>query len=73
MTRERILLILGIWIAVLPYLGFPHSWKSVLFTLSGLAVGYVSYLMYRNSRKKDHVVFDSFSENKDFSDNSVQE
>lgn len=47
MKKARLFLILGIWIAVLPYLGFPSSWKNVLETLSGLALMYYSYLFYK--------------------------
>jgi hypothetical protein len=44
MKTARTLLILGIWIAILPYLGFPYSWKKILLTLSGLGVAYISYV-----------------------------
>ena len=66
MKRERILLLLGVWVAVLPYLGFPHSWKNVLFTLSGLGLIYLSYILHRESKMKEGAkeVFDNFSENK---------
>jgi len=50
-------LILGVWIAILPYLGFPYSWKSVLYTLTGLAIIYLSYAMYQAEE------FDNFREN----------
>ena len=60
-------LILGIWTAVLPYLGFPYSWKSILFTLTGLALIYLSYAMYQE-HKKEHAAddsFDNFRENRE--------
>ncbi len=61
-------LILGVWTAVLPYLGFPSSWKNVLFTLTGLALIYLSYAMYQE-HKKDNASdgsFDNFRENAGF-------
>ena len=65
MRRVRVLLILGIWVAVLPFLGFPYSWKDILTALSGLGLIYVSFVMYRESRvgetKKE--IFENFSEN----------
>ncbi len=67
MRKARILLILGIWIVALPYLGFPHSWKDVLTLLSGLGLIFVSYLVYRESKIKEiseSTTFDNFSENK---------
>ena len=69
MRKERILLILGIWVAILPYLGFPHSWKNVLFTLSGFALMYFSYILFKESKKEEakeegeEETFDNFSEN----------
>ena len=68
MKRARILLILGIWVAILPYLGFPYSWKEVLFTLSGLGLVYLSYMLYRERKKEENPeeAFDNFRENSDF-------
>jgi uncharacterized membrane protein len=65
MRKARILLILGIWVAVLPYLGFPQSWKNVLFPLSGLGLVGVSYMFYREWKGKqgEKETFDNFSEN----------
>ncbi len=68
MRKARILLILGIWIAILPYLGFPLSWKDILATLSGLLLIYISYTFYIDFKKKEVLKksFDNFSENHDF-------
>ena len=66
MRQLYIYLILGIWIAVLPLLGFPYSWKGVLTSLSGLAIAYMSYMSYRESKMKEikeEKTFDNFSEN----------
>lgn len=65
MKKARILLIFGVWVTVLPYLGFPYSWKNVLFTLSGIGLIYFSYTLYKESRTKEvkTEVFDNFSEN----------
>jgi cbb3-type cytochrome oxidase subunit 3 len=46
MRKEKTLLIIGIWIMVLPFLGFTHSWRTILFLISGLAVIYLAYLFY---------------------------
>ncbi|HEV7701839.1 MAG TPA: hypothetical protein VGO63_00105 [Candidatus Paceibacterota bacterium] len=54
MRKERVLLILGVWVAVLPYLGFPYSWKNILFTLSGLAIIYFSYSLYKEYKTKNN-------------------
>ncbi len=69
MNKARTLFIFGVWIAVLPYLGFPSFWRNILFTLSGLILIYFGYAMYHeNSKKKisQRKTFDNFSENHDF-------
>jgi len=68
MQKARIFFFLGIWLALLPYLGFPSLWKSVLTTLSGLWLIYLGYMLYRESKAKESNVrtFDNFSENESF-------
>lgn len=46
MRKERTLLILGIWVAILPFLGFPTNWRKVLFIITGIALIYLAYLFY---------------------------
>jgi hypothetical protein len=71
MSKARMVLILGVWVALLPYLGFPYSWKDYLFTISGFLLIYVSYALYSEQKKseKQPEVFDNFSENQEFTDN----
>ena len=38
MTLDTIIMLLGAFIAILPFLGFPASWDTVLFFLAGIAV-----------------------------------
>ncbi len=66
MRKPYMLLVFGIWVAILPYLGFPSFWKNILFTLSGFGLIYFSYMLYRESkksRKNQKETFDNFSEN----------
>lgn len=74
MRRARILLMFGIWVAILPYLGFPYSWKNILFSLSGLGLVYLSYVLYKESKTKktEKKTFDNFSENHDFDLNKTK-
>jgi hypothetical protein len=69
MRKTRLLLLLGIWVAVLPYLGFPYAWKDTLTALSGLGLIFFSYILYRDYKKREEVkeIFDNFRENSDFS------
>lgn len=46
MRKERILFIVGIWLMVLPYLGFPVGIKKILFTVTGFVIVSMSYLLY---------------------------
>lgn len=47
MSLQKFFFIMGIWIAILPYLGFPRSTDSILYLLSGLALMYAAYKMRR--------------------------
>lgn len=54
---------------VLPYLGFPYSWKDILMNLTGLSLIYLSFKLYKESKIKEikeEKIFDNFSENKFF-------
>ncbi len=70
MLKARTLLILGIWTAVLPYLGFPYKIKNILFVLTGLALIYVSFVVYKetrkNSKEENEKNFENFRENRGF-------
>ena len=67
MNKAHILLILGLWVATLPYLGFPYSWKDALITVSGLGLIYFSYILFQELKIKEkdlEKTFENFSENK---------
>jgi len=68
MSKPKKFLTLGVWIIILPFLGFPMGIRNLLFVLSGLVLVYLSYGLYLESEKgsKDKETFDNFSENKDF-------
>ena len=66
MRKARILLFLGVWVAILPYLGFPYSWKDVLTTFSGLGFIGFSYLLYLEHKETNTETFENFSENQGF-------
>lgn len=46
MRKERTLFIMGFWVALLPFLGFPNSWRKILFIITGLLLIYLAYLFY---------------------------
>ena len=68
MRKARTFLFLGVWVAVLPYLGFPHSWKNILFSLSGLFLAYLGYILQHDEKLQERKNaggqnFDNFKEN----------
>ncbi len=75
MRKVRILLFLGLWVAILPYLGFPYSWKDIIMTISGVCLIVLSYLLYRESlnNKNKEEIFENFSENNIFEESKEEE
>jgi hypothetical protein len=56
MRKEKTLLIIGLWVSILSFLGFPIFWRKILFLITGLAIMYLAYLFYlevKNRRAKD--------------------
>jgi hypothetical protein len=45
MPKSKIILALGCMIALLPFLGFPHSWESFLEVVGGLSIVSLSVLI----------------------------
>ena len=59
MSKQRAIFLLGIWVMVLPFLGFPNSWRKILFAITGLLLVYVSYTLRRRAvlRRKPETPF----------------
>lgn len=69
MKRVKAIFFLGLWVVLLPYLGFPHAIKNILFVLSGISLMAIAFLIYKGIKKnkpKVKVSFENFSENTDF-------
>ena len=45
MTKEMWIIVLGIVVALVPFLGFPGSWKTVIFVLVGLAIAVLAFII----------------------------
>ena len=47
------------------FLGFPYSFKKILFVITGFILIYLSFVLYKDYKKGnvEKEVFDSFSEN----------
>ena len=50
--EEKILIGLGVWLAVLPFTGVPRSWKNALISITGLVVVYLAALLWRKTRTR---------------------
>ena len=64
----------GVWVAVLPYLGFPASLKDIFFTVTGLGIIYLGFMLYKESKAGEEIkekTFDNFSENQNFNENAA--
>lgn len=68
MYISKLLLIIGLWVIVLPYLGFPTFIKNILFIITGLALIYLSLVVRKSFKKETPIkrLFENFSENLDF-------
>ena len=54
MSQRQVLMIFGVWLAILPFLGFPLDWEKALACLSGLLIVILAYrLKPVNADKND--------------------
>lgn len=51
MSKRQILGIIGIWVIILPFLGFPSGWKTVLLVLTGIGICALAYSTRRSISK----------------------
>ncbi len=47
MIKQRAIFIIGLWVLLLPFLGFPIIWKKILFAGTGILLMGLAYLLYR--------------------------
>ncbi len=70
MNRQRAILISGIWVAILPFLGFPGSWKTFFFFVTGANLAYIAYKMNKERmtalhKREEAARLLPYAENKD--------
>lgn len=66
MSKQRIIIILGVLVAVMPYLGFPLSWRKGFFLVAGIAIAITAYRMGRELkalRAEEEDLLTSFKDN----------
>jgi|APSaa5957512535_1039671.scaffolds.fasta_scaffold165750_2 hypothetical protein len=76
MTKQRILFLIGIWVAVLPFLGFPSIIRNVFFLVTGLGIILLSYFMYIQTKaisEMDEKGGGIFAKEEDLEDESIED
>lgn len=66
MRKERALFIIGLWVLVLPFSGFPSSWRTLFFVVTGILIMYIAYLFYLQAKKN---ILSNSNHSKTFVDN----
>jgi hypothetical protein len=52
MTLDTLIMLLGTFVAILPFLGFPNSWDNVLLLGAGIIIVLLGMVVrFRNSRR----------------------
>lgn len=49
-SKNRLILILGILVALMPFSGFPAVWKNFFYIIFGLTIAVLSFLLARHKR-----------------------
>ena len=69
MSKERILLLVGLIEAITPLSGFPTTWKKIIISIGGLLIIYIAYILHNQKKKytpKNKV--EVFTENRGFNE-----
>jgi energy-coupling factor transporter transmembrane protein EcfT len=52
MSKKQILSIIGVWVALLQYIGFPESISSILYIFTGVIIIWFAYSFVSGHEKK---------------------
>ncbi len=65
MSKEMMVIALGIWIVVVPYLGVPGAWRTTILIISGVTVALLGFLLRGEAISRGrHSEHQPFVENK---------
>ena len=53
MSKRTTIITLGIFVAIVPFLGFPGTAKTIFFVIAGLAFAIIGYLLETECEKCD--------------------
>lgn len=75
MSKRQILGVIGVWVIILPFLGLPSSWKSILLVLTGIGICSLAYSTRRAQSSMDSGDMDGGNgpKNKIFMENTTSE
>lgn len=45
MSKEMAVILFGIWVAVIPYLGVPGSWRTLLLVATGILIASLGFFL----------------------------
>ncbi|MEX0933952.1 MAG: hypothetical protein WD003_01670 [Candidatus Paceibacterota bacterium] len=51
MSKNILIVLLGLFVALVPFLGFPGSWKTFLLVVSGLLIAFLSFAKMAHRRR----------------------
>ena len=46
MSKNKLILIIGIAVFAMPFLGFPSSWKTVFYILAGMTLVVIAFISH---------------------------
>lgn len=53
MTVDTLILLCGVLVAIMPFLGFPNSWDTVIFFVLGLCIIALGIVVRRRTPRKE--------------------
>lgn len=72
MSKYTTIIVLAIWIIVLPFLGFPSLWRTIMFVLDGFIIIMYTLLIRRETSNNPPFSFDRNGKNTDvYSENRI--
>lgn len=61
MKHSKMIVTLGVIVALLPFLGFPSSWKNVMFLFLGAGIAALAFRIYIETRPDSQNTESDFS------------
>ncbi len=63
MSKRQILVIIGVWVILLPFLGLPGTWKTILMACTGVVLCFLAYSGQSRQSKSESSFSNSYSDN----------